>query len=246
MVTSPKRPLANISKIDRTTGACSCVDDERGRCGRGLLHIVVSVDAVAVAAQLSHAQPVEPPARGALDDLGPLQFRDRPEHGDRELVFGIVDVVLALDDDSLAVLDELAEDDRLIRDITGDAIRIEEIHRVEQIGLYVPPQLFERRPIQQRAAVSVVDVLLDEHIARGGDLPLELEHLALDRPFFLLRIGAHACVQNRSFHTTPLIPEPRQGVESEAGDKRARASIVEGQRRLGNRGQEFDGAIAPI
>jgi hypothetical protein len=35
---------------------------------------------VAVAAQLAHAQPVEPPARGALDDLGPLQFRDGPEH----------------------------------------------------------------------------------------------------------------------------------------------------------------------
>jgi hypothetical protein len=62
---------------------------------------------------------VQPPARGALDDLGPLQFRNGPEHGDRELVFGIVDVILALDDDLLAVLEKLAEDDRLIRDITG-------------------------------------------------------------------------------------------------------------------------------
>ena len=194
------------------------VDDERGRCGRGLPHVVVPVDAVAVAAQLAHAQPVEPPARGALDDLGPLQFRDGPEHGDRELVFGIVDVVPALDDDLLAVLEELAEDDRLIRDITGDAIRIEEVHRVEQRGSYVPPQRLEPRPIQQGTAVAVVDVFLDEHIARGGDLPLELEHLALDGPFFLLGIGAHACVQNRSFHTTPLIPERRQGVESRAGD----------------------------
>ena len=218
MVTSPKRPLANISKIDRTTGACSSLMTSAAGAVRGLLHVVVSVDAVAVAAQLSHAQPVEPPARGALDDLGPLQLRDGPEHGDRELVFGIVDVVLALDDDPLAVLDELAEDDRLIRDITGDAIRVEEIHRVEQIGLHVPPQLLERRPVQERAAVSVVDVFLDEHIARGGDLPLELEHLALDGSFFLLGIGAHACVQNRSFHTTPLIPDPRQGVESGTGD----------------------------
>jgi N-acetylmuramoyl-L-alanine amidase len=39
-------------------------------------------------------------------------------------VFGIVDEFLALHDDLLAVLDKLAEDDRLIRDITGDAIRI--------------------------------------------------------------------------------------------------------------------------
>jgi hypothetical protein len=54
-----------------------------------------------------------------------------PEHGHRELVLGIVDVIPALDDDLLAVLEELAEDDRLMRDITGDAIGIEEIHRVE-------------------------------------------------------------------------------------------------------------------
>jgi hypothetical protein len=60
-------------------------------------------------------------------------------------------------------------------------------------------------------------VLLDEHIARGGDLPLKLEHLTLNRPFFLLGIGAHACVQNGSLHTLPLIPEPRQGVESGLG-----------------------------
>jgi hypothetical protein len=69
---------------------------------------------------------VEPPARGTLDDLGSFQFRDGAEHGDRELVLGIVNVIPALDDDLPAVLEELAEDDRLIRDITGDAIRIEE------------------------------------------------------------------------------------------------------------------------
>ena len=68
---------------DRPDDRCLLrVDEERGRCGRGLLHVVVPVDAVTVAAQLSHAQPVEPPAGGALDDLGPLQFRDGPEHGD--------------------------------------------------------------------------------------------------------------------------------------------------------------------
>ena len=81
-----------------------------------------------------------------------------------------------------------------------------------------PAQLLEPRPVQQGTAVAVVDVFLDEHVAGAGDLALELEHLAIDRAFFLLGIGAHACVQNRSFHTTPLIPEPRQGVESRAGD----------------------------
>ena len=130
----------------------------------------------------------------------PLQFRDGPEHGDRELVFGIVDVILALDDDLLAVLDELAEDDRLIRDIACDTIRIEETHRVEQIGLHVPPQLLERRAIQSRAAVSVVDVFLDEHVARGGDLPLELEHLTLNVPSF-----CWASVLTRAYKTALFI-----------------------------------------
>ena len=37
--------------------------------------------------------------------------------------------------------EKLAEDDRLISDITGDTIRIEEVDRVEQIGLYVSSQL---------------------------------------------------------------------------------------------------------
>jgi hypothetical protein len=73
------------------------------------------------------------------------------------------------------------------------------------MGLYVLPQLFERRPIQSRTAVAVVDVFLDEHVARAGDLSLELEHLTLNGSFFLLRVCAHACVQHRSFHTTPLI-----------------------------------------
>jgi hypothetical protein len=48
--------------------------------------------------------------------------------------------LLALDDDSLAALDELAEDDRLIRDVTGDAIRVEKIYGIEQRGPSVPPQ----------------------------------------------------------------------------------------------------------
>jgi hypothetical protein len=36
----------------------------------------------------------------------------------------------------------------LICDIAGDAIRVEEIHRVEQRGSYVLPQLLEPRPVQ--------------------------------------------------------------------------------------------------
>jgi hypothetical protein len=109
----------------------------------------------------------------------------------------------------LPYFEELAEDDRLVCDVPGDPIRIEEVHCVEQRVSYVPPERLEPGAIQQRTAVAVVDVFLHEHIARSGDLPLELEHLALNRSFFLLCIGTHAYVQHRSFHTTPLIPERR-------------------------------------
>src|SRR5271157_435837 len=50
-------------------------------------------------------------------------------------VVDIIIIILALNDDLLAVLDKLADDDRLIRDIAGDAIRIEEIDRVEGVRL---------------------------------------------------------------------------------------------------------------
>jgi hypothetical protein len=60
-VTTPKLPLANISKIDRTTAACSSsMTSAAGEVGV-FPHIVVSVDAVAVAAG------VEIPASRAPD-----------------------------------------------------------------------------------------------------------------------------------------------------------------------------------
>jgi hypothetical protein len=74
-------------------------------------------------------------ARHAFGDLRSLQFGDRAKHREGELVFGVVDVILALDDDLLAVLEKLADDDRLICDVAGDAIRVEEIDRLEGGGL---------------------------------------------------------------------------------------------------------------
>lgn len=58
MVTSPKRPPANISKIDRTTAACSFVDDEGGQGNRRLRDVLVSEDKVAIAAEFAHVQSV--------------------------------------------------------------------------------------------------------------------------------------------------------------------------------------------
>jgi hypothetical protein len=65
------------------------------------------------------------------------------------LFSGLFTVIPILDDDLLSVFEELAEDDRLIRDVRGDAIRVEEVHRVEKSSAYVPPQRLECRPAEQ-------------------------------------------------------------------------------------------------
>ena len=50
------------------------------------------------------------------------------------------------------------------------------------------------------AGTSVVDVFLDEHIARRGYLFLQFKELAVDGCFLLLRVRAHTRVQGCSFH----------------------------------------------
>ena len=99
------------------------------------------------------------------------------------------------------MLQDFVDDDGLIRHLAGDAIGAKKIDRVELIGLHVLAQVLERRPIQQRAAVPVVDVFPDEQMTRGGDLPLELRDMALNGSFFLLRVCAHACIQGGLCHT---------------------------------------------
>jgi hypothetical protein len=68
--------------------------------------------------------------------------------------------------------------------LAGNAISAEEIDRAEQIGFHVLTQLFERRSIQRRAAISVVDVFLDQHMARRGDLPFQFNNLLSIVPSF--------------------------------------------------------------
>ena len=54
MVTGRSRSdrLANIPKIDRTTGARNSLAAQRGRCDSGLPDVVTAANAVAVATQL--------------------------------------------------------------------------------------------------------------------------------------------------------------------------------------------------
>ena len=177
------------------------VDGECRRGRRSLLHVVVAIDAVAVAAHLSHAQPVEPPARGALDDLCSLELGKRAQHGQRQLVLGVLLVVLAVDRDLLAVLEKFADDDPLVFNFASDAVGSEKIDPVEPIGFQIGPHPIEGRSIEQRAGVPVVNVLLDEHVACGSDLSFQLHKLAFNCSFLLLRVGAHAGVQCGFRHT---------------------------------------------
>ena len=99
-----------------------------------------------------------------------------------------MDVILAVDDDLLFGLQYLADDDVLIRDITRDAVAVQEVDRVEQIRLQILAQLIERRAIQPGAAVSVIDVFFDEDIPGIDDLFFQCQDLAIDRPLFLLQV----------------------------------------------------------
>jgi hypothetical protein len=61
-------------------------------------------------------------------------------HGQRQPILWVADVVLAIDDNSFAVLD-LINDDGLVRHFAGGAINLEKIDCVEQIGLHLLAQL---------------------------------------------------------------------------------------------------------
>jgi hypothetical protein len=90
--------------------------------------------------------------------------------------------------DLLLVLQKFANNDGLVRHVTGDPIRVQEIDHVKQIGLEIVPHLIEAGTIKHRAAVAVVDVLLYEHRARRCDLPFELQHLAINGAVLLLNL----------------------------------------------------------
>jgi hypothetical protein len=92
---------------------------------------------MAVAGHLALAQPVEAPTGRALDDLGVLVFGDHSEHLKGELVFGIVGVVLSLDDDLLAALEQLFDDDRLVRNHARNTVGVEEVDHVVDVPLRV-------------------------------------------------------------------------------------------------------------
>ena len=106
---------------------------------------------------------MEPPARRALDDLSPLKLRKSSQHGQRQLVLGIFNVILPVNDDLFSALTQFVDDDGLICDLAGNAIGAVEIDRVEQIGFQISSHLIKGGAIKQLAANSVVDVFLDEY-----------------------------------------------------------------------------------
>ena len=55
-------------------------------------------------------------------------------------------------------------------------------------------------PIHHCARVSVVYVLLDEHVTGGGDLPLQLDDPALNGALLPLSVCAHARIENGLCH----------------------------------------------
>jgi hypothetical protein len=64
-------------------------------------------------------------------------------------------VVHAVDDDLLAVADELADDDALVGRITGNPVGCEEMHHIEHVRLQIGAQLFKPWASEQRPGVAV-------------------------------------------------------------------------------------------
>jgi len=81
------------------------VNDQARRRGGRFLHVLVPIWRKPMAKRLSHAKPMELSPHKALGDLSPLVLGNRPQKRQRQLVFGVPDVVLAFDDDLLAVLE---------------------------------------------------------------------------------------------------------------------------------------------
>jgi hypothetical protein len=62
---------------------------------------------------------------------------------------------------------------------------------LESIGFHIGPHPIEGRSIEQHARVPVVNVLRGDHVPCGSDLLLQLDKLALNSSFLLLRVGAN-------------------------------------------------------
>ncbi len=99
-----------------------------------------------------------PTPRRPLNYFLPLKLGECAEHRQRELVLGIVDVVLVRDDDLLPAPQQFVNDDVLVGDLAGETVGGVEIYRVVRIALRVSVQVFKRRAVEHLAAVPVVNV----------------------------------------------------------------------------------------
>jgi len=79
-------------------------------------------------------------------------------------------------------------------------VGVQEIDRVEERDLEVVPELIECGTVEASAAVTIVDVFLDEDVAGRGDLALGVDDLALDGALFC-RFGTYSRVQHGLLHT---------------------------------------------
>jgi hypothetical protein len=119
--------------------------------------------------------------------IGQLEFSDSAKHRQRELVFRVLNIVTAIDDEPLSVLQDFADDDDLVRHIASDPVSVQEVNDVEQRRLHVPAQLVEGGSIQPCAAIPVIDVLFHENITGLFDLAF---HVVVDFPEELLAYEA--------------------------------------------------------
>ena len=135
-------PLCNRIQADLGTGVrlkhvthdfrLPFVDGHPGWRGGSLPMVVVPEGVDPTAEKLALQEPELLAARDTLNDLGTFEFGHGAKNGERELVFGIFLVILAVDDELLSVLENFFDDDRLDRHLARDAVSVEKVDRTSQ------------------------------------------------------------------------------------------------------------------
>jgi len=148
---------------------------------------------------------VELPPPAALLEGGALELGEEPMHlAHQPLLRAVVERPVDEDDRTPGAL-QLLDDDVLVGVVAGEPVGGEDEHAVQLAAPHGVAQALQPRPVEPRAAVTVVEVPV---LRRDGEPVLggvggERRHLAGDRPLLLLLGRGNASIQCDVLHAAP-------------------------------------------
>lgn len=147
-------------------------------------------------ADLAGAGAVEFAAAVALGDLRALVFGDHALHLHQQRGLRVLAERRAFEEPHLALKPlQLLEDQHLVGVGAREPIGAQAQHAVEHAGLGGVTQPVERRTVEPRARVAIVDELLDDLVPVGVRRGAQRLKLRGDRAALLLALGRHARVE---------------------------------------------------